>query len=68
MTPSEHKKVIRKYYPEERGPVTYIDPIGNSPVLKISLLQPMKVLFILIITANESTDNDTRQNEITHYY
>jgi hypothetical protein len=33
ITPSEHEKVIRKYYPEERGPVTDIDPIGNSPVI-----------------------------------
>jgi hypothetical protein len=33
ITPSEHEKIIRKYYPEERGPVTDIDPIGNSPVI-----------------------------------
>ncbi|KAJ6704843.1 PEPTIDYL SERINE ALPHA-GALACTOSYLTRANSFERASE [Salix purpurea] len=25
--------IIRKYYPEEKGPVTNIDPIGNSPVI-----------------------------------
>ncbi|KAG2278492.1 hypothetical protein Bca52824_061047 [Brassica carinata] len=28
-----YEKVLRKYYPEERGPVTNIDPIGNSPVI-----------------------------------
>jgi hypothetical protein len=33
ITPSEHEKIIRKYYPKERGPVTDIDPIGNSPVI-----------------------------------
>lgn len=33
ITPSEHESVLRKYYPKERGPVTNIDPIGNSPVI-----------------------------------
>ncbi|KAF6140762.1 hypothetical protein GIB67_035189 [Kingdonia uniflora] len=33
IKPSENKKIIRKYYPEEKGPVTDIDPIGNSPVI-----------------------------------
>ena len=33
ITPSEHEKIIRKYYAKERGPVTDIDPIGNSPVI-----------------------------------
>ncbi|KAI5007051.1 hypothetical protein ZWY2020_046999 [Hordeum vulgare] len=28
ITPSEHEKIIRKYYPEERGPITNVDPIG----------------------------------------
>jgi len=33
ITPSKHEKIIRKYYAKERGPVTDIDPIGNSPVI-----------------------------------
>ncbi|KAL5226773.1 hypothetical protein ABZP36_015038 [Zizania latifolia] len=33
ITPSEHENILRKYYPKERGPVTNIDPIGNSPVI-----------------------------------
>lgn len=33
ITPSKHEKIIRKFFPEEKGPVTYIDPIGNSPVI-----------------------------------
>lgn len=33
IKPTEHSKVIRKFYPEEKGPVTDIDPIGNSPVI-----------------------------------
>uniref|UniRef100_A0A0D9UZI7 Hydroxyproline O-arabinosyltransferase-like domain-containing protein n=1 Tax=Leersia perrieri TaxID=77586 RepID=A0A0D9UZI7_9ORYZ len=40
ITPSEHENIIRKYYPKERGPVTNVDPIGNSPVIiKKALLQ-----------------------------
>ncbi|XP_010540297.1 PREDICTED: uncharacterized protein LOC104814115 [Tarenaya hassleriana] len=33
IEPKKYKKVLRKYYPEERGPITNIDPIGNSPVI-----------------------------------
>jgi hypothetical protein len=33
IKPAEHEKVIRKFYPKESGPVTDIDPIGNSPVI-----------------------------------
>ncbi|XP_059652010.1 hydroxyproline O-arabinosyltransferase RDN2 isoform X2 [Cornus florida] len=33
IKPAENQKVIRKYFPEENGPVTNIDPIGNSPVI-----------------------------------
>lgn len=33
IEPKKYEKVLRKYYPEERGPVTNIDPIGNSPVI-----------------------------------
>ncbi|KAK1422805.1 hypothetical protein QVD17_18093 [Tagetes erecta] len=30
---SKNEKIIRKYFPEENGPVTNVDPIGNSPVI-----------------------------------
>lgn len=33
IKPSENEKIIRKFFPEEMGPVTNIDPIGNSPVI-----------------------------------
>ncbi|CAL0315845.1 unnamed protein product [Lupinus luteus] len=33
IKPDENEKIIRKFYPEENGPVTNIDPIGNSPVI-----------------------------------
>jgi len=40
IKPTEHEKIVRKFYPEEKGPVTDVDPIGNSPVIikKVLLL------------------------------
>lgn len=42
IKPAQNEKLLRKFYPEEMGPVTNIDPIGNSPVIikkvKISLI------------------------------
>ncbi|KAM7276577.1 hypothetical protein ACFE04_018443 [Oxalis oulophora] len=33
IEPKKYEKVLRKYFPEESGPITNIDPIGNSPVI-----------------------------------
>lgn len=33
IEPSKYESVLRKYFPVENGPVTKIDPIGNSPVI-----------------------------------
>ncbi|MBA0696803.1 hypothetical protein Goari_003328 [Gossypium aridum] len=33
IKPADYGKVLRKFFPEEMGPVTNIDPIGNSPVI-----------------------------------
>lgn len=33
IAPKEHEKILRKYFPVENGPITNIDPIGNSPVI-----------------------------------
>ncbi|CAH8325005.1 unnamed protein product [Eruca vesicaria subsp. sativa] len=33
ITPQKFENIVRKYYPVEMGPVTNIDPIGNSPVI-----------------------------------
>ena len=33
IRPAKNEKLIRKFYPEEKGPVTNVDPIGNSPVI-----------------------------------
>ena len=33
IEPKKYEKVLRKFYPENEGPITNIDPIGNSPVI-----------------------------------
>ncbi|XP_010931985.1 hydroxyproline O-arabinosyltransferase NOD3 isoform X1 [Elaeis guineensis] len=33
IKPSENEKIVRKFFPEDKGPLTAIDPIGNSPVI-----------------------------------
>lgn len=33
IKPAENEKLIRRFFPVEKGPVTNIDPIGNSPVI-----------------------------------
>ncbi|GAB2277098.1 hypothetical protein Dimus_011806 [Dionaea muscipula] len=33
IKPAENENIIRKFYPKEKGPVTNVDPIGNSPTI-----------------------------------
>lgn len=33
IEPKKYEQLLRKFYPEEKGPITNIDPIGNSPVI-----------------------------------
>lgn len=59
IKPEENEKIVRKFYPEENGPVTNVDPIGNSPVIirKVkysgtSSLRCFKMLLLLYIDKN----------------
>lgn len=33
IEPKKYEHVLRKFFPEDKGPITNIDPIGNSPVI-----------------------------------
>lgn len=33
IQPKKYESTLRKFYPEEKGPITNVDPIGNSPVI-----------------------------------
>ncbi|GLJ40172.1 hypothetical protein SUGI_0823930 [Cryptomeria japonica] len=40
IKPTDHPQLVQKFYPASMGPVTDVDPIGNSPVIiKKSLLE-----------------------------
>ena len=54
IKPAENEKIIRKFYPEEKGPVTDIDPIGNSPVIieKVKALISKIILILLSMIDN----------------
>lgn len=49
IKPAEHEKIVRKFYPEENGPVTNIDPIGNSPVIIKKVGVALKVFWCRLI-------------------
>ena len=59
IKPEENEKIVRKFYPEDNGPVTNVDPIGNSPVIirKVKYsgtfsLRYFKMLLLLYIEKN----------------
>jgi hypothetical protein len=33
IEPKKYENALRKFFPEDKGPITKIDPIGNSPVI-----------------------------------
>ncbi|CAL5443711.1 unnamed protein product [Camellia sinensis] len=33
IEPQKYESVLRKFFPKEKGPISNIDPIGNSPVI-----------------------------------
>ncbi|GAQ89564.1 hypothetical protein KFL_005370010 [Klebsormidium nitens] len=33
IEPKKYETLLRRYYPKDKGPITNIDPIGNSPVI-----------------------------------
>lgn len=51
IEPTKQEKILRKFFPVEKGPISNIDPIGNSPVIvgkvhtycNILLWPPMKM-------------------------
>lgn len=63
IEPKKYEAVLRKFFPEEKGPITNIDPIGNSPVIvgKVSILSMRfagdKLILFLFIHARCSSSN-----------
>ncbi|XP_028770039.1 hydroxyproline O-arabinosyltransferase 3-like [Neltuma alba] len=61
IRPDQNEKIVRKYYPEEFGPVTNIDPIGNSPVIikkdLLAEIAPTWMNVSLMMKEDPETDN-----------
>lgn len=51
IEPKKYESILRKFYPEEKGPITYIDPIGNSPVIvaRVCIFKQDKKILILCL-------------------
>lgn len=49
IEPKKYESVLRKYFPKDKGPITNIDPIGNSPVIigKVCILFSMPFLICI---------------------
>lgn len=60
IEPAKNEKILRKFFPEEKGPITNVDPIGNSPVIiKKALLEkivPTWVNISLIMKKDAEAD------------
>ena len=48
IEPEKNEKVLRKFFPEDKGPITKIDPIGNSPVI----IEKVSFSFLLSIRSD----------------
>lgn len=50
IEPKKYESVLRKFFPEDKGPITNIDPIGNSPVIigKVKFCGFVKRIFLII--------------------
>lgn len=57
IKPTEHVRIVRKFFPEEKGPLTNIDPIGNSPVIvkKVHIYYLLNKIFQHVFTFNNAT-------------
>ncbi|CAI9106174.1 OLC1v1005255C2 [Oldenlandia corymbosa var. corymbosa] len=59
IQPKENENIIRKYFPEENGPVSNIDPIGNSPVIiRKDLLEKIAPTWVNV-SVRMKNDNET---------
>ncbi|KAL8153040.1 hypothetical protein V2J09_010800 [Rumex salicifolius] len=60
IEPKKFESVLRKYFPLEKGPITNIDPIGNSPVIvgkeALSKIAPSWMNISLAMKKDPETD------------
>lgn len=51
IEPKKYEPVLRKFFHEDKGPITNIDPIGNSPVIidKVPFLYVPRLLSFFLL-------------------
>ncbi|KAL8248291.1 hypothetical protein R6Q59_005159 [Mikania micrantha] len=70
MRPVENEEIIRKYFPKENGPITNVDPIGNSPVIiRKDLLEKIAPTWMNVsLKMKDDPETDTSFNWILEMY
>jgi hypothetical protein len=53
IEPQKFEKLLRKFFPENKGPITNIDPIGNSPVIIEKVVSPCGIYSVRVLIPNE---------------
>jgi len=38
IKPAENENILRRFYPQDKGPISNVDPIGNSPVIILKVM------------------------------
>lgn len=71
IKPAENENIIRKFFPEKNGPVTKVDPIGNSPVIikKVMTLElfhldndDLIILYLINVISEQKSQNPCLHN------
>ncbi|XP_022996624.1 hydroxyproline O-arabinosyltransferase 1-like isoform X2 [Cucurbita maxima] len=61
IEPKKYESQLRKFFPENKGPITNIDPIGNSPVIvqreSLKKIAPTWMNISLAMKKDPETDN-----------
>nr|CAB3503597.1 unnamed protein product [Digitaria exilis] len=60
IEPKKNENVLRKFFPEDMGPITNIDPIGNSPVIidkeSLARIAPTRMNVSIAMKKDPETD------------
>lgn len=69
IEPQKYESTLRKFFPEEKGPITSIDPIGNSPVIvgKVYIERTQSFMSISALSAHVK-DSINRKNTVLLEY
>ena len=67
IKPTQNEKIIRKFFPKENGPVTNVDPIGNSPVI-IKKVKSIVTIYLVNSWFDSVLSNRSLISEVHHHF